>query len=645
MDLSRVLLVGLLPTLLMSPGCARKQERTQVPGPTITRVEIEGRADLSKEEVLEHISLRPSSWLGERYYYFPGADKVARARLRELYHSEGYYQVQVAPIEVEITRKDKALRRQRARVKIRIEAGPETKITEIRWRGLDEMHPQDETAKRSWAEISGVSEGQRFSVSGLNDAKAKLLAALRNAGYPDAVVHESALVNRTQRRAELEFEVEPGPRVVISGVQVQGPPSTPSKFVASLAREAEGQVYSPELISRIEAKIYALGIYGSVHTELARTSVVGQRELHIHLVERDPSQLALGVTAHFDPTIWSQRLGVRYQHNNLAQSLTRLKLSGSVGWAEMPVFSGKWYSSPILELDAHLSKPSTRDPRLRWFFQAQTMTQPREGYEMWKAQAQVGATRSLGEHASLSLGYHASYLSIYTFSDRRQSTTDATVRLEGNRPFTAYLQAQAQVFDLDRRVSPKKGVHGLLTYQWASRFLGSQSEYHRVVPELRGYLNPLRWLVIAARTRVGFILPFGQHPGARIDQRFFLGGVGSVRGWPLRTLSPFVTLCDEKQACVDVPFGGNSEFLANLEFRFNVWGDLDLVAFADAGDVQSRVFHVDPKAWMYTSGGGLRYVTPIGAIRLDVGAQINHDLARFQKTRAVAFHLALGDSF
>lgn len=631
-------------SLSLGSGCAQSSKTTEIPGPKITQVEIEGLGELEKSEVLKHISLQPSQWLGDTYYYFPGIEPATRERLVQLYHAQGYYDAKVNRIHVQVSNPDKAMIRQWAKIRIQIDPGAPTIIQHIRWVQTKAFSATSQVPEDLRA-TAKLKVGQRFSISRFNTAKRALRKALNERGYPEAEVKESAWVDKKSHHARLAFHLLYGPQVTITSARVKGVRGSPQKFIQKLASAEIGQVYSPKRIATLESSIYALGIASSVHTRLNTTAHAQHRSLLVDIALRDPSQLAIGATAHFDSTIWSQQLGFRYQHNNLFRRLAKLKLRLAAGWAEMPASEGPWHSSPLLEVDAHLSKPSLQDPKLRWFAQVATSTQPREGYELWRAQGKLGALRNIGNFASVALSYNASWLSIYTFSSRRKPTTQSIDAIEGTRPFLSFLEAELQAFHLDQRLAPKQGVHALLTYQWASRFLGSQSEYHRVVPELRGYYHPLSWLVIAARTRLGFILPFGRAPGARIDQRFYLGGVGSMRGWPLRSLSPFVRLCDSDENCQAIPIGGNSEFLANLELRFNVWRALDLVAFADAGDVQTRVFTTSPRNWMYTSGGGLRYVTPIGAIRLDVGVQLNHDRQRFRPTRGFAIHLALGDSF
>ena len=62
---------------------------------------------------------------------------------------------------------------------------------------------------------------------------------------------------------------------------------------------------------------------------------------------------------------------------------------------------------------------------------------------------------------------------------------------------------------------------------------------------------------------------------------------------------------------------------ASAELRMPVWGKLGAVAFIDAGNVWSDVWQFELGDLRYAVGPGLRYLTPIGPVRFDVGYQLN----------------------
>src|SRR4029078_9156789 len=86
---------------------------------------------------------------------------------------------------------------------------------------------------------------------------------------------------------------------------------------------------------------------------------------------------------------------------------------------------------------------------------------------------------------------------------------------------------------------PRNGAIIGATYDIAGGIFGGQYDFHKVTPEGRGYWTPLpNPLQLAAQGQLGFIVPFGDEPGAPFDLKLYLGGSNTVRGWGLRLLCP-----------------------------------------------------------------------------------------------------------
>ena len=114
------------------------------------------------------------------------------------------------------------------------------------------------------------------------------------------------------------------------------------------------------------------------------------------------------------------------------------------------------------------------------------------------------------------------------------------------------------------------------------------------------------------------------------SERFFAGGDTSVRGYALDRLGiPFQTIDAN-----EFPTGGNAVLILNAELRVPVFGGLGAVGFMDAGQVFNRVSDFDFGEIKPTAGLGLRYLSPIGPIRVDVGFKL--DRGRAAKWRAGA---------
>jgi outer membrane translocation and assembly module TamA len=166
---------------------------------------------------------------------------------------------------------------------------------------------------------------------------------------------------------------------------------------------------------------------------------------------------------------------------------------------------------------------------------------------------------------------------------------------------------------------------------------------------VRGYWRPIKHLQLAVRGQVQMIFPFGDDPGAPIDMRQYLGGVSTVRGWGRRRLSPRVDDCEPGEspttgACESIPVGGNTSVLGNFELRVLTFDQLWVAGFVDVGDVQPGIRQFVPSQWNYSAGGGLRYASPVGKFRLDVGVRLNEtEISRGEPGWAI--HFSLGEAF
>jgi len=141
--------------------------------------------------------------------------------------------------------------------------------------------------------------------------------------------------------------------------------------------------------------------------------------------------------------------------------------------------------------------------------------------------------------------------------------------------------------------------------------LVSDVSFVKLVLEARHYLPLSQYLLLATRLKLGGIEPYGGSTDVPFNVRFFAGGAGSVRGFTLNRLGPLNKNGD--------PIGGKSLIEGSAELRFPLFGELGAVLFVDAGNVFLSPFTYRLGGLRYAVGPGIRYNTPVGPFRLDVG--------------------------
>jgi translocation and assembly module TamA len=121
-------------------------------------------------------------------------------------------------------------------------------------------------------------------------------------------------------------------------------------------------------------------------------------------------------------------------------------------------------------------------------------------------------------------------------------------------------------------------------------------------------------VVLAGRAAVGTL--FGaSRADVPADLRFYAGGGGSVRGFAFQKAGE---LDDQND-----PIGGRSLFEVSGEVRFRLTETIGLAAFVDAGAAFTSSVPDFDEELRIGAGPGLRYFSPIGPLRLDVGFPVN----------------------
>jgi outer membrane protein insertion porin family/translocation and assembly module TamA len=132
---------------------------------------------------------------------------------------------------------------------------------------------------------------------------------------------------------------------------------------------------------------------------------------------------------------------------------------------------------------------------------------------------------------------------------------------------------------------------------------------------------------------------------------FFTGGGSTLRGFPLNGAGPQQTIpaCgnpSDRSTCglITVPTGGNALFILNSELRIpsHIMKNLSFATFYDGGNAFSRVsFGSFAQQYTNSVGVGLRYTTPVGPVRFDIG----HNLSPIPGIKATQIFITLGQAF
>ena len=269
----------------------------------------------------------------------------------------------------------------------------------------------------------------------------------------------------------------------------------------------------------------------------------------------------------------------------------------------------------------------------------------------------------------------------YRFAYRRVSVDQGTLKIiPGLIPLLSQ-PVRVGVFSTsyldDRRDDPvdsRRGTYNSLDLGLASKYLGSETDYFRLLGRNTTYHRIGGRLVLARTLSFGMIRTLRNRPelppspqDIPLPERFFAGGASTQRAFPENQAGP-------RDPVTGFPLGGKALLAIGTELRFPLYGqNISGVLFHDAGNVYSNVdaisFRIhqrnitDFDYMVHAVGFGLRYRTPIGPVRVDlafgpnsprfVGCQGTTQeliatgtcVSTAQRINRFQFHFSLGQTF
>jgi outer membrane protein insertion porin family len=201
----------------------------------------------------------------------------------------------------------------------------------------------------------------------------------------------------------------------------------------------------------------------------------------------------------------------------------------------------------------------------------------------------------------------------------------------------------------DKPLDASRGFYQTLDLGITPKALGSSVNFARFLGQ-SSYYKPFGPTVWANRITLGLAKAFG-NSDVPTSESFFSGGETTLRGFPINGAGPQRTVpaCSDPadpSTCVNllVPTGGRQLFIFNSELRFplRIKKGLGAAVFYDGGNVY-RAINISHFLQDYTNtiGLGLRYKTPVGPIRFDIGRNLNPVTG----LKATQFYITLGQAF
>jgi len=600
-------------------------------------------------------------------------DPVLYARalkeIDDLYKSQGYLSARSGPPKPESIGSDP----HRLRVTIPVREGEQTRVANVVIEGGGDVSERELNA------AIVLRRGEPFSYLAAEDGRLALTQIFTKRGHlyarvdDDEIFDENGEPGKEFSRVEVRYRIQPGPVVRIGFVEVVGQRKTREDLILDVVGIKQGDVVTPEVLDRGQQALLQTGIFFSA-TLTPRNPEVPEAEktLQVQLRERPTKdfQAALGFSLADGPRAtvqWSQGnlLGRGLTFTAVAKAdfpflrYTQTVCPATITPTDQCVSKFNPPADPIervIDLGISVPRLYPLTDQLRAGIDLIHLREVRPSYERTQYSAQFSLALVKRRPLTAGLQYEVGYRSFAPHATVADYVADVDPRIFRQPAGDMLFGSLRPTIALDLRdhpARPRAGLFAELSADYLRSFEAS-SLLVRLVKlqgQIAGYipLPLLSSLVLSARGgRIYQLDPSSHTPG---DRSFYLGGATSLRGFHEDAVQPqdiveelhrsvrdcqgtlsggFGPTCTPQARVAQAggPSSGGDEFIAlTAELRVPIANSLELALFYDAGNLWLTPPHrfFSTLVLRDAVGFGLRWLTPIGRVAIDLGINLSPD--------------------
>lgn len=589
----------------------------------IREIRFEGNRAIPKKRLLKaaesSVYSGLYSWMSGGGLYKKDVQEGDVDRIKEEYLNEGYVQVQVGMPVIGFTDREEVVsvpvplepreldfsydyRETSVSVSFSIIEGEQFYLRKVEFSG-NSVFSADELLA-----LMKLKEGDLFRRNRLRESISAIHDSYGEKGYIYANVIPQFDPKPNERKVDLIIQIREDNQMTVRRVGISGNDKTRDKVIRREIRVEEQEIANMKLLRRSFQRINNLNFFESIELLPERIDA-DHVDLNVRLKEKPTGSLSIGGG---------------YSSVDGAIALAQITEGNLFGRGQ------------LLRAQAELGRRRTtysltfREPYLFDYNVSGTLSgfnQERD-FDTYKERRLGGSAvlgKSFTEYVSGSLSYTREKLNIFDVDQDDPDTDDV---VEKSAPALVIEQEGASVtssvgttlaYDTrDFSFDPKEGGRYAVSAEIAGNILGGTNEFFKGVLDARQYF-PVFWdTVFSLHGRFGYATGMNGE-SLPVGERFFVGGINTVRGFKFGRAGP---LSDSGEIQ-----GGNRELIFNAEFLFPLVAEAKIkgVLFADTGrgfDDEERI-QIDTLRLRYSAGFGIRWISPIGPLRLEWGRNLN----------------------
>lgn len=517
------------------------------------------------------------------------------ARIVPFYESLGFFDAQVKNWNLAFNKFG-----DQATLTILIDEGFPYRIKSLAYQGnLNHLH-QDLLAQTE------LKTGKIFEQKRLAKARGRLLDYYLAKGYPHATVIIEHTLDPASKTVDVVMNITEGPRVTVGRILVSGKYNTKERVILDALKVRPGDLYRYKEILQGQLNLKRIGIFD--HVRIIPEGLEEKRadvDLIVNVVER--KNLTLDIQAGYD----SDKLAsgqLLLTKRNIFGSGKQIQLRG-VGGFEMNRGEITFYAPRVWGASWNLIN--------QYFVQHEDD----ENFNAFSYGGSLGTLKNFGPDWTLLLKGQLSRFNIFEDQSNQAALRD-------NLFDSTFLElSTSAAFDTrNNYADPSRGLYVLATTEFDTDVANISNNFNISKLNISHYLSFLKKFTLTNTIRMGKLSRISDAANIPAQKLFFMGGNDTVRGF------------DEDAINAS---GGTTSAIYNAELSYQLTGSFELAGFFDAGSLTDSLGAINRDTIRDAAGVGLRYITPVGPIRLDYGFVLDKKVGE----KGQRFHFSFGYFF
>lgn len=549
-----------------------------------------------------------------------------RQMVSEIYGQKGYINVKVNGPKIELSQDRRSLA-----LTYFVEEGESYKIGTVNVDGELLAKSQDELLKKTKSKPENVAD-----TSKIREDIFALSSIYADDGYAYANVVPNFDFLSDQKKVNVTYQIQPGKQVTIREIRVTGNESNRDKIILREMQISEGDLYSATKIRESKQNIERLALFQTVTFSTPKDSTGDYVDIVIQVDEKETGSFNIG--AGFN-TLESFQIIGRLEKRSIFGYGSDVSLNAQVG-KRTQIFNLAYNDEHFLDTKWGLA--------LNLF----NISRRYNNFSLTSTGGTLGMDYPLYTKGLERVRAGVSYGLI------NQDLADLRPTVE--KLFTGGLTSSL-TFSLSRDtrnkvIDPSEGSYLKVSEEVAGNALGGENDFTKtefdgrwffpVIPAKR--VPVISDSVVAFHVNTGYVGPLEDGGKVPIFERYYPGGVFSIRGFQLRSLGPKIRVATSNDvgafSTSDFVYGGNKQLIFNAEYIFPIIKPINMngVFFFDMGNAFDNGVSMFTLAGQRQSTGvELRWFSPMGPLRFAWGFPLD----RKDKESLVNFDFTFGSLF